>query len=94
MSSWRKKFFIAGMIFFVITLIILALFLCIPAIYERLSHEVLCFVPITFDLLATVSFAIFTISRPYTENWFPRTLAVVFIGGVPALVWYAIWFVN
>lgn len=92
MSTWRRKFLIAGFVF--IAAIILFAAAAPAGLLDRASVKMLCYVPLVLELLSTACFTVYTVTRPNTENWFPRTLAVVFVGGMLAFSWYAAWYVH
>lgn len=92
-QPWRKKLLFSGIILFASTIIFLKFFVT-NGLDFPLSNALSCFIPITLELLSTACFTVYTITRPNTENWFPRTLAVVFVGGMLAFTWYAAWYVN
>lgn len=91
--SWRKKFLVSGIILFASTIVFLKLFIA-NSLDFPLIKELACFIPITLELLSTACFIVYTVTRPDTENLFPRTTAVIFIGGMLAFSWYVIWYVN
>ena len=98
MRPWRKKVLIAGVILFVSAFVSLKLMIetDFPVYYIPYPYGYLLYgaIPIVLDLSGTLCFVIYTLSRPDTENWFPRTAAVIFLGGLPALVWYVGCFVG
>lgn len=98
MRPWRKKFLIAGILLLVAAFASIKLMIAtrfpLDYIPRPLGYQLYGFIPITLDLLATLCFVIYVVSRPDTENLFPRTAAVVFVGGALALIWYAICFPN
>lgn len=93
MKPQRKKFLIAGVLLLILAFAFIKLMVEIPFTFP-FSREINGFVPIVLDLLATICFVIYVVSRPDKENLFPRTAAVVFVGGALALIWYAICFPN
>lgn len=90
MRLWRKNLLIVGFIFVAVAVITAIVF----SQFDILSYTAEGMIPITLEVIAAICFAVFAITRPYTENWFPRTLAAFVAAGIPAFVWYAIWFVD
>ena len=90
MRLWRKNLLMVGFVFVAAAVITAVVF----SQFDILNYTAEGVIPIALEVIAAICFAVFAITRPYTENWFPRTLAAIVAAGIPAFVWYAIWFVN
>mgnify|MGYP006939722345 FL=1 len=90
MRLWRKNLLMVGFVFVAAAFITAVVFSQI----DILNYTAEGVIPIVLEVIAAICFAVFAITRPYTENWFPRTLAAIVAAGIPAFVWYAIWFVD
>ena len=90
MRLWRKNLLMVGFVFVAAAVITAVVF----SQFDILNYTAEGVIPIALEVIAAICFAVFAITRPYTENWFPRTLAAIVAAGIPAFVWYAIWFVD